>query len=228
MGKLALFVLVIYTYSGVNCPRAACDLRSFGCTFGNFHREKAMNPLRRSFRLVLLATTLSLIFSFLIIGNSSPSWAQLPVGVILGVVRDSTGAVLQNASITANSTETGYSRTATSGLDGSFRIPALPAGSYEVRVSAAGFQTGLHRGMSLAVGQEAVINFSLVVGAIEQTVEVVSEAPLVNTTSGSVGGLVDERSIEELPLNGRNYLDLTLLQVGVQEHKNIGTAFPGT
>jgi len=92
-------------------------------------------------------------------------------------------------------------------------------GSYEVRVEQSGFQTEVRSGFTLTVAQEAVINFTLQVGAVTQTVAVTAEAPLVNTTSGSVGALVSEQQVSDLPLNGRNFADLTLLQPGVVQHR---------
>ncbi|MBI2819437.1 MAG: TonB-dependent receptor [Acidobacteria bacterium] len=156
--------------------------------------------------------------------------AQLPTATILGVVKDSTGAVIPNASLSARNVETALTRTAVSGADGSYRFVALPVGNYEVRVEASGFQTQVRGGLVLAVGQEAVINFISEVGTVEQAIEVTAEAPLVNTTSGSLGGLVDEQRVAELPLNGRNFIDLTLLQTGVQQHKNLSSVagFTGT
>ena len=138
---------------------------------------------------------------------------------ILGVVRDASGAVVPQAALTARNTETGQARTTISGSDGSYRFSALPVGIYEVQVEQAGFQSAVRSGLTLTVGQEAVVNFSLQVGAVEQRVEVTAEAPLVNTTSGSLGGLVDEQKVSELPLNGRNYADLALLQPGVQKSR---------
>ena len=155
------------------------------------------------------------VFLFLIV---RPSVAQLPTGTVLGTVRDSTGAVVPGATVTARNTETGLTRTIESGADGSYRFAALPVGVYEVRAEQAGFRTEVRRGMPLAVGQEAVLHFALEVGAVEQTIEVSGEAPLVNTTSGSLGGLVDERQVSDLPLNGRNYINLTLLQPGIVQH----------
>ena len=120
------------------------------------------------------------------------AYAQLPTATILGTVRDSSGAVVPGASLTVRNTETGLSRTSTSAADGAYRFSALPVGSYEVRIESAGFQTEVRSGLTLTVGQEAVVNATLQVGAVGQTVEVTAEAPLVNTTSGSLGGLVDE------------------------------------
>src|SRR6266404_4129806 len=113
------------------------------------------------------------------------AWSQLPVATILGVVHDSSGAVVPGASLTAKSLETGQARIASSAADGSYRFSSLPVGAYEVRVERAGFQTGVRSGLTLTVGQEAVVNFTLEVGGVEQTVAVTAEAPLVNTTSGS-------------------------------------------
>ena len=150
--------------------------------------------------------------------------AQLPTATILGVVKDASGAIVPGASLTARNTETGQTRTAASGGGGSHRFSALPVGSYEVRVEQSGFQTALRSGLMLSVGQEAVVNFTLEVGAITQTVAVTAEAPLVNTTSGSLGTLVGEQQVSDLPLNGRNYADLTLLQPGVVQHRSSSPA----
>ena len=145
--------------------------------------------------------------------------AQLPTATILGTVRDSTGAVVPDATVTGRNTETGLTRTGQSGADGSYRFAALPVGTYEIRVEQAGFRAEVRSGVTLTVGQEAVLNFALQVGAIEQTVEVTGEAPLVNTTTGSLGSLVNAQQVADLPLNGRNYLELSLLQPGVIQHQ---------
>ncbi|MBI2817200.1 MAG: TonB-dependent receptor [Acidobacteria bacterium] len=147
---------------------------------------------------------------------SSVLVAQLPTATILGVVRDSSGAVVPQANVTARNVDTGQTRTVVTAADGSYRLPSLPVGNYELRVEHEGFQSSVHGGLSLSVGQEAVVNIALQVGAVEQTVSVTGEAPLVNTTSGTLGGLVDEKRMAELPLNGRNFVDLTFLQTGVQ------------
>lgn len=146
--------------------------------------------------------------------------AQLPTGTILGVVKDASGAVVPEARLVARHTDTGQTRTVLSNSAGSFRFSALPVGRYELRVEHPGFRTEVRSGLTLTVAQEAVVNFNLEVGAVEQTVAVTAEAPLVNTTSGSLGGLVDEQRVADLPLNGRNYIDLTLLQTGVQQQSN--------
>ena len=167
---------------------------------------------------------------FVFFMSASAAFAQLPTATISGVVKDSSGAVIPDANLTARNTETGLSRAATSASDGSYRFAALPVGEYEIRAEHAGFQTEVRSGVTLTVSQEAVVNFTLAVGAIEQTVAVTAEAPLVNTTSGSLGGLVDEQKVEDLLLNGRNYIDLTLLQTGVKAFTNLnyGAGINGT
>jgi hypothetical protein len=124
------------------------------------------------------------------------------------------------ATVTARNVDTGQSRSDTTGADGSYRFNALPVGNYEIRVERGGFQTAVRSGLTLAVAQEAVVNVELQVGTSSQTVEVTAEAPLVNTTNGTLGGLVNEARVTDLPLNGRNYIDLSLLQPGVQIAQN--------
>jgi Carboxypeptidase regulatory-like domain/TonB dependent receptor len=158
---------------------------------------------------------------FLISAAVSVSVAQLPTATILGAVKDSSGAVLPGAMLTARNTDTGLTRTTIGSEDGTYRFSALPVGSYEVRVEQPGFRAEVRSGLTLSVSQEAVVNFTLQVGATEQTVSVTEEAPLVNTTSGSLGGLVNEQKIADLPLNGRNYADLALLEPGISQHRNI-------
>ena len=180
---------------------------------------------RISFRMSpLYFCMVFIVFSLFVMAR--PGMSQLPTATILGVVKDSSGAVVPDVAITARSTSTGQTRTATSGPDGSYRFSALPVGPYELRAEHAGFQSELRGGLVLAVSDEAVVNFTLQVGGVEQTVSVTAEAPLVNTTSGSLGGLVNEEKVADLPLNGRNYLDLTLMQPGIVQHKNTSPTAP--
>jgi len=157
--------------------------------------------------------------------------AQLPTGTFLGVVKDTSGAVVPGATVTIHSTETDQTRTATTDTNGTFRVPALPVGHYDIRVEHGGFKTDTQAGLNLEVGQEAVVDFTLQVGTAEQTVQVTGEAQQVNTTNSTLGSVVSEQTIADLPLNGRNYTDLTLLQPGITQHKNLSNAGgnqPGT
>src|SRR5882672_10945949 len=108
--------------------------------------------------------------SFSLFAMERLAMSQLPTATILGTVKDSTGAVIPGAAITAKNVETGLTRTGVSAEDGSYRFSALPVGSYEVRVELPGFRTGVRSGLTLAVSEEAVVNFALQAGAIDQTV----------------------------------------------------------
>ncbi len=151
-------------------------------------------------------------------------WAQRTTGSIAGTVRDGTGASLEAATLTARHQETGATRTTSSSLEGRYLFPEMPVGGYEVRAERNGFQSVIHKGLRLTVGQRAVIDFELPVGEARFEITVESDALMVAAESHELGYLVGERSIEDLPINGRNYLDLALLQPGVQpfRHRDSG------
>ena len=157
-----------------------------------------------------------------------PALAQLPTGTILGTAKDTSGGVVASANITVRNTETGLTRTLPTGDDGSYRFAGLPVGHYEVKIEKEGFKSVTQRGIVLDVSQEVVTNIALEVGATATQVFVTGEAPVVNTTSGQLGGLVSEEKIAQLPLNGRNYLDLTLLQPGVSQSTTVINLGGGT
>jgi hypothetical protein len=164
----------------------------------------------RSWRLVL-AVAVNLVLASLAI----TSFAQAPTGVILGTVQDASHSAIPGAIVTVTDTETGLTRTSSTSDDGSFRFPSLPVGPYSVGVKKQGFAEETREHITLTVSQEVVLNFALEVGAQTQQVVVQAEAPQVDTTNSTLGGLVNEQKIDDLPLNGRNYIDLTLLQPGV-------------
>jgi hypothetical protein len=152
-----------------------------------------------------------------------PASAQ-EAGTILGVVKDASGGVVPNAKVTTTNVDTSDVRTVTTTADGSYRVPGLQPGHYSLKVEAQGFQTQTQTGLTLNVAQQLVANSTLQVGAATQEVTVTGEAPVINTTTSSVGGLVNDQQISELPLNGRNYTDLTLLQPGIAKttHSGLG------
>ena len=166
----------------------------------------------------LLALTMALILLF----EATPVIAQLPTGTILGLVKDASGASIPNATVTVSNVGTDQARTLTTGEDGTYRFPALPVGGYRVKAEHPGFKTETREGLVLEVTQEAVVNFTLEVGRTEEQVVVTGEAPLVNATNSSLGGLVNSDQMADLPLNGRNYIDLTLMQSGVAKAAAIG------
>jgi len=146
-----------------------------------------------------------------------PTLAQLPTGTILGTVKDSSGGVVPDAMVTITNTDTSLTRSGTTAGDGSYRFPALPVGHYRVDVRKGGFSALTRTGITLEVAQEATIDVTLEVGSTAQTVTVTGEAPLVQTSSGTIGALVNEQQVADLPLNGRNLVTLTLMQAGVTQ-----------
>jgi len=141
--------------------------------------------------------------------------AQTVTGTIVGTVLDAQGAVIPNASISARNRETGLERTATSDGSGEFTVTSVPAGPYDVTVTAPGFQQTVRSGVTMTVGAVLRLDFKLNVGDVQQKVVVTSEAPQVDTTTSTLSGLVSDTSIRQLPLNGRDWLQLTALQAGV-------------
>src|SRR3990172_8900148 len=135
-------------------------------------------------------------------------------GTIQGTVTDGTGAVIPGATILATNMETKLQRTAESNSAGLYVLPNLPPGTYRVYVSMQGFQTSARENVALVVGQELVLNTTLQVGEITQTVTVTGEASLVNTSTAQVAGLVGEHQVRDLPLNGRSFDNLITLNPG--------------
>src|ERR1700681_2519212 len=147
--------------------------------------------------------------------SAAPLSAQNVSGTILGAVQDQQGAVIGKAEVSARNLDTGAIRKTVSEDNGDYRISAVPAGSYEVTATATGFKTEVRSGIVVTVGGDVGVNFSLTVGAITEKVEVTGEAPQVDTSSSAMGGFVNSATIRELPLNGRDWLQLALLQPGV-------------
>ncbi len=152
----------------------------------------------------------------LAVGLASPVTAQVVTGTILGTVTDKTGAVVPGATITIRNTGTDLTRVLVTDEQGRYREPQLPVGVYEVRAELAGFTTQVRPKIQLTVGSELVINFALELGSLEESVTVTGESPLVQTSSAEVGALVDQRMIQQLPLNARDIQQLAVLQPGVQ------------
>jgi len=141
--------------------------------------------------------------------------AQQITGSIRGIVVDPSGAVVQSAAVSAQQTETGLTRTAATNRDGEFVLVELPIGHYQILAEARGYQKYLQQGISLNVNQTATVTIHLKLGAETQEVEVRADADLVQNTVSSLGQTVMEREILDLPLDGRNFSQLGLLQPGV-------------
>jgi hypothetical protein len=141
--------------------------------------------------------------------------AQVSTGTVSGVVQDASGAAIPGAMVTIKNLDTGTTRILTTDAGGRYTAPDLPLGNYEIQAQQSGFQTEVRSGINLTVGREAVVNLGLKVGQISEKVVVTGEAPLVESTTATLSSLVDERTIRDLPLNGRSYDRLALLQPGV-------------
>jgi hypothetical protein len=128
---------------------------------------------------------LAWLIAGLLIFGTTLGFAQLPSGAISGRVLDSSGAAIPGATVTATSRETGRAQTTQTSASGYYKT-ILPVGVYEVQVESPSFQREVRQGLALEVGQEAVLNFTLVVGSVQETVTVMAEAPLVDTTSGTL------------------------------------------
>ncbi|HLH09021.1 MAG TPA: TonB-dependent receptor [Terriglobales bacterium] len=141
--------------------------------------------------------------------------AQQITGNIRGTIVDSTGALIQGATVTARQTETGLSRTTTTDRNGNYILLELPVGHYRLQVTAKGFQEYIQDGISLNVNETASVPAHLVVGSEREQVQVRADADLIEPTVTSMGKAVLQQELEELPLNGRNFSQLGLLQPGV-------------
>ena len=142
-------------------------------------------------------------------------YAQSVGASLQGTVYDPSGAVIPGVQIDIRNVETGASRTLTTDEGGHWREPVLQPGEYELRVSTSGFQTIVRKGINLTVGQDAVVDSRLELGKTGSEVNVIADAERINLVSGAVSGLVDEKQMRDLPLNGRSFQQLALLQPGV-------------
>ncbi len=166
-------------------------------------------------RLIFAIGTIFVVFAVSRVGVAQTTTAR-----ITGTVTDTTGAVLPGAQVTVTNIETGVRRTVVTDDQGRFAAAQLPPGSYDTTVTVTGFETLLRQGITLTVGQDANLSLTMTVGAVTQQMTVTGEAPMVNTSSSSVSGVVDEKRIEELPLNGRDFSQLPLVQPGVSAVRN--------
>lgn len=146
---------------------------------------------------------------------SGALWAQTDSTQILGLVTDSSGAVISGATVTAKRTATGDVRTTTSNETGNYIFPLLNIGEYEITVTAPGFKSEVRTGIVLQLQQKARLDFALQVGQQVERIEVAASTPLLRTEDATLGSVVEHRRIVELPLNGRNFAQLATLMPGV-------------
>jgi hypothetical protein len=158
----------------------------------------------------------------LLLAPAAFSQSQITTGTIQGTVTDQTGAVVPNAKVVIRNTATGLERTTATDDNGLFVAPLLDVGVYQIAASASGFGETVNTGYNLTLGQSLVANIQLRVAQVGETVTVVSEAPIVETSRTDASTLVNNRLVESLPLNGRRFLDLAFLTPGVSREPERG------
>jgi hypothetical protein len=146
--------------------------------------------------------------------------AQEGTSALNGQITDHDGLAVSGVKVQALNAGTSVSYSADTNQTGLYNFPAIPAGTYRVTATKDGFQQAVRPGVELHVSDVISLNFSLQIGSVSQIVTVEGGAHLVTTTSSELGGLVNNRQIEDLPLNGRNYIDLSLLQAGITDSLN--------
>jgi outer membrane receptor protein involved in Fe transport len=167
--------------------------------------KKGMASLRLGLLVALLA--------FLAIPGES--WAQRSSAAINGTVRDSTGAVVPQATVTLTNTQTNVTKTATTNDTGEYVILEILPGTYVLNASKEGFQTVTQSGLTLQVNQTTTFDFTLQVGSTTQTVTVEAAAGAIETSTAELGSVVTQKMVNDLPLNGRNFTELLELTPGV-------------
>lgn len=161
--------------------------------------------------------TAGLLLVAALLAMSLPSTAQDVTGTLYGIVTDSTGAVVPNASVTINEPERGVNRHMVSNGSGEYNFPQLPIGHYTVTVAAQGFQTFVQKQVPVDPSQESHVDVKLRTGDVSSTVTVESTDAVIDTRSATIGTLIDRASTQELPIDGNNIVNLTGLLPGVTE-----------
>src|SRR5579872_6674790 len=135
-------------------------------------------------------------------------------GTIVGTVADETGAVIPNATITITNKATGVARSASTNAEGYFSAPSLPAGDYQVKAESSGFRT-LERDATLQVGTTLTVNMPMQLGGTKEVVTVEAASNQMNYEKHEIAGVIEHATIQDLPSNGRDYIQLATLQPGV-------------
>jgi len=156
--------------------------------------------------------------------------AQVASAELSGTIMDPTGAGVANAKVIATNVATGRAHETVSDAAGSYVIPLLPPGDYEISVEAPGFRKLVQRGITLQVNQQAQVNLTMQIGQVAEAVEVTAQAPLLESESSSLGTVINTQLVNQLPLNGRNFIQLAILSPGVNGvgYSATGTIMSGT
>src|SRR5712691_10530254 len=152
--------------------------------------------------------------------SAAPAFAQ--TAQMTGTISDQTGASVPNTTVTVTNVNTGVARSSVTNSSGNYLVTALLPGTYRVTTQAPGFKQMSRDQIVLEVDQIARIDFDLTVGATQETVEVHASAVILNSESSTISALVENRQVVELPLNGRNPIELVALQPGIRVQGNFG------
>ncbi len=177
-----------------------------------------------SMRVIALRTIAVRGFVALLFGSAS--FAQIDTGSIVGTIRDSSGALLANATVTATNKATNVTANTVTNSSGQYQFSALQPGTYAVKASSPGFGAQEVNDIEITVQSRPSIDFTLQVGQVTQTLEVHETSPLLESQTADVGGVVREQQIKDLPLNGRRYADLALLEAGIFKDPTVSNAAP--
>src|SRR5499433_2208690 len=162
---------------------------------------------------VLMLKKIAFVLSLLTLLTAVAAFAQVTAS-IKGTVTDTSGAAVVGAKVTVSSPAIGVERTTTTGAGGDYEVPALPPGVYLVKIEQSGFQSQQAERVPLEVSKNTVQNFTLKVASATEVVTVEGVAPVVETTTMTVGQTIDKNTVQEIPLNGRHFVDLALLVPG--------------
>lgn len=163
-----------------------------------------------------------------LLATVAPVSAQVITGTITGRVTDPSGSTVPGAEVKVSNTQTGVDHRSSTNDNGYYTVPALPPGDYQVTVRAAGFKQQTRSGLAIVSDQIARVDFTMEIGQVTETVEVLDRAPILDSESGALGTTMDRQNIINLPLNARNPFRLGLLLPGVTEGRNFGDSFNGS
>lgn len=183
-----------------------------------------MTLLRFHSSFVFLSRAATCAMVLMCLFSSQRLAAQVTTADVVGTVTDPSGAVLPGAKITIESLATGATRSVATGGTGDYALTLLPIGRYSVKAELAGFRTSNVTDVTLAVGDRLRLDIHMEVGEIEQSVEVSARTPALQSDSSSIGTLLNERAVQDLPLNGRNFVRLATLGAGANEGTTNGLA----
>ena len=178
-------------------------------------RPRASRRRCSAWRTLACAALVALVTTFTPL--VATSFAQTATGQITGTARDASGAVMSGVKVVVTNQQTGLTRETKTGGNGDYVIPLLPVGVYIVTGEQSGFKTAIRSDVTLTVDQIQRVDLALAPGNVSETVEVQANALALDTGSASVGQTITEKQVTELPLNGRNFLQLLFLGAGAVE-----------